>query len=185
MLTSGAWNILCVNLLHMVKWGKPRAEALQQEENHKQLVSCLIKTYATISIYICKCFLRSAEWHRDGDLTGLAWSCNRPPAASALCGHRATTPVWLFAFQRYKHAASDLSLSHRCQGVTDSSAESSQTFSHQPSGQRHLTQPSLFMKTQRFLKIRINSDTLYLMQINESRTGCLGSIFGIGHDSIS
>lgn len=81
-------------------------------------------TSGYLHAFTIRIVIRSAEWHRDGDLIGLARSSNHFTAASALCRHRAMTPVWLFVLHCYKHRGSDLSLSHRCHGFTDSPAES-------------------------------------------------------------
>lgn len=110
--------------------------------------------------------MRSAEWHRDGDLIGLAWSCNCFTAASALCRHGVTTPVWLFVFGRYKHTGSDLSLSHRCEGVTHSAAESlSKLFLLQRLTRCHHRPLGLIVKVQRDAFLHINIYTNKLTEI--------------------
>lgn len=101
--------------------------------------------------------IRSAEWHRDGDLIGLAWSSNYFTAASALCRHWAMTPVWLFVLHRYKHHWSDLksitqvSWSHR-----QSSWVMTQTFLWQGLTQCHLRQVYLIIKVQQAAFLTLN-----------------------------
>lgn len=151
----------------MVKWCEPRAETLEGEENHKKHpMDWLLKINYVSTPHLDFCInplscivIRSAQWHRDGDLIGLVWSSNHFTAASALCRHWAMTSVWLFVLHRHKHEGNDLksitqvSWSHR-----QSSWVITQTFLWQSLTWCHLRQVYFIIYVQQgaFLNINIS-----------------------------